>query len=250
MTFGEAPGATVRMVSRRFEPARGSVVQLELARELVERATDARIEFAFSLLGKAAALDAAAAVAALAAMHARPFTRADLDAIVTALASVKPTPGRLTPVAAGAVTLLDDTYNANPRSVRASLAAAREVADEVGGRLVVVLGDMLELGELSESLHAGVGVDVLGVRPEMFVTVGGQMGLAARVVAARAGEGGASIVVETLTTDDAATVVQSVLRPGDVVLVKGSRGMRMERVVEVLASAAHANRAERAEEPK
>jgi UDP-N-acetylmuramoyl-tripeptide--D-alanyl-D-alanine ligase len=140
---------------------------------------------------------------------------------------VKPVPGRLSPRALAGALVLDDTYNANPRSVRASLEAAHELARGTGGRLVVVLGDMLELGALSARLHAEVGEAVVRAEAAVFIAVGREMAVAARV-AARAQR---PVVVETERTDDAATVVASVLQPGDVVLVKGSRGMAMERVL-------------------
>ena len=99
-----------------------------------------------NLLGAASALNAAAAVAAVAAALRRALSRAQLTVIAAALETVKPVPGRLATRQVNDLVVIDDTYNANPRSVRAALEAARETADGLKARLLVALGDMLELG--------------------------------------------------------------------------------------------------------
>jgi UDP-N-acetylmuramoyl-tripeptide--D-alanyl-D-alanine ligase len=236
LTFGESRGADVRLAGRAVEASGRARVALELSDSLRVEGAPGTVEVSLGLLGHAAAVDAAAALAAVAAMKGAPLTSEDLARVAVAMAQVTPAPGRLNPRRVRDALVLDDTYNANPRSVRASLATAREAAEALGTRLVVVLGDMLELGDLSARLHAEVGENVVAARAAVLVTVGPQMALAARVAAA-AGIA-APIVVETARTDDAATVLAGVLRPGDVVLVKGSRGMRMEQVVEALAAGA------------
>ena len=154
--------------------------------------------------------------------------------MAASLAAVKPAAGRLVPMRTAGVLIIDDTYNANPRSVAASIAAAREVADQMNARLLLVLGDMLELGALAGEMHAKVGQSVLAAKPAAFVAVGEQMSIAARVVAA-AGRSRYCSPSKTARTEDAHAILAALLRPGDVVLVKGSRGMRMETIVEALA---------------
>ncbi len=81
--------------------------------------------------------------------------------------------------ALGGLLVIDDTYNANPRSVRAALDAAHESARAPGARLVVALGDMLELGALAPAMHAEVVADVMRLGPAAFIAVGAEMSAAA-----------------------------------------------------------------------
>ena len=127
------------------------------------------------------------------------------------------------------VRVINDCYNANPGSVRAALDLTAEIP--VPGRRVAVLGDMLELGEASPSLHEGIGrhaagrVDVLlGTGPLSAHTVRG-----AREAGLKAGR--------ALHFEDRAELVQHLeqeVSKGDLVLVKGSRGMALESIVEAL----------------
>ncbi len=228
VTFGQAPAADVRLVARTPQPDGSTHVRIALpARFLAERRAHV-FEASLAIPGLAAALDATAALAALCAVHGG-LSASDLAAAATALGTVKPTPGRFAPMNVGDALVIDDTYNANPRSMRASIATAREIADGLGGRLVLVLGDMLELGELSARLHAEIGEEALRAHADVLITVGAQMTHAARTAA----QGDrAPTVIETSRTDDAATALGNTVRGRDVVLVKGSRGMRMERVIE------------------
>ncbi|MCL4839125.1 MAG: UDP-N-acetylmuramoyl-tripeptide--D-alanyl-D-alanine ligase, partial [Thermoanaerobaculia bacterium] len=149
-------------------------------------------------------------------------------AVARALAAVPAVPGRLAPRELGGVLLLDDTYNANPRSVRAALAAACEAAAARGGRLVVALGDMLELGAESERAHREIVREVGATGAALVVAVGPETTAAARAV---------HLAADTLLAEDAAEIsgaFAGAVRAGDVVLVKGSRGMRMERLVAAL----------------
>jgi UDP-N-acetylmuramoyl-tripeptide--D-alanyl-D-alanine ligase len=128
---------------------------------------------------------------------------------------------------AGDVTLIDDCYNANPLSVAAALEdLAVTAAATPGSRSVAVLGDMLELGALSHELHAEVGAQATRAGVELLVTVGP---LAEAIAERYDGE-----TLHTRDSTAAAEVVAPLIRPGDVVLVKGSRGVRLERVCEAL----------------
>jgi UDP-N-acetylmuramoyl-tripeptide--D-alanyl-D-alanine ligase len=131
----------------------------------------------------------------------------------------------------GGIFVIDDTYNSNPRSIRAALAAAREVADGMGARLMIAMGDMLELGDQSAAAHQEAIRDVMRARPAAFVAVGPEMNSASAIVSRDANTTG------TLTSPDsiaAAKIVAGLIRPGDVLLVKGSRGIVMERIIERL----------------
>jgi UDP-N-acetylmuramoyl-tripeptide--D-alanyl-D-alanine ligase len=126
---------------------------------------------------------------------------------------------------AGGGTLIADCYNANP------LAMAAALADLAGrpGRRVAVLGDMLELGPEEERYHREVGEEAARLGVEVLVAVGPRAAWCAD-----AADGGA----ETLRyagVEEAAEALPALLRPGDVVLLKGSRGMALERLIPALA---------------
>ena len=96
-------------------------------------------------------------------MRAAPLESRELTAIADALASVQPVAGRLASTSINGIFVIDDTYNSNPRSIRAALAAAREVADGLGARLVIAMGDMLELGDQSAAAHQEAIRDVMRI---------------------------------------------------------------------------------------
>ncbi|MEO1272929.1 MAG: cyanophycin synthetase, partial [Myxococcota bacterium] len=142
----------------------------------------------------------------------------------------------------GGVTLVDDCYNANPGSMRAGIAVLVSLALEQGGRPVAVLGDMFELGDQAELLHKEVGRNAAEAGVALVVGFGT---LAAQIVAGVQTLDTASEVRHVAVRDTGAgEAVDGVLalltawvKPGDVVLVKGSRGMRMERIVQGMTTA-------------
>jgi UDP-N-acetylmuramoyl-tripeptide--D-alanyl-D-alanine ligase len=152
----------------------------------------------------------------------------DLERIAGGLEAARPVKGRCIWRRAGLLRVLDDTYNANPASVAAALQTLSTAAE--GRRRVVVLGDMLELGEIAEDAHREAGRAVAASGAAEFIAMG-QHGRAA-VEAAR--EAGLHESHHTTTFEDTVALLLKRLAPGDAVLVKGSRGMRMERVVDAL----------------
>ena len=125
-------------------------------------------------------------------------------------------------------TILDDTYNASP----ASSIAALNLLSELSGRKVAVLGDMYELGAYTEEGHRLVGRRAREV-VELLVTVG-PLG---RIIGEEAREAGmaATAIYQVATNAEAAALVRGLVRPGDVILIKGSRGLKMEQLVNELA---------------
>ncbi len=166
---------------------------------------------------------ASAALAALAV--AGHFGIPDEDA-VAALGRATPVPGRLRPLPGRAGSLLlDDTYNAAPRSV---LAGLDTLAALPGTPRIAVLGGMAELGPASEELHREVGRRAAEV-VDLLVTQGTDAAWIADA-AVRAGLPASQVAI-TFTAEDAAAEAARGLRPGAVALVKGSAVARMERVV-------------------
>jgi UDP-N-acetylmuramoyl-tripeptide--D-alanyl-D-alanine ligase len=127
------------------------------------------------------------------------------------------------------VVLLDDTYNANPGSMRAALATLAEIAGP--RRKVAILGEMKELGPLADEEHDALGDAVADAKIDLLVGCGG---LATRIVERARARGIAAVAAKD--TADAAREACARVLPGDAVLVKGSRGVAAERVVDALVS--------------
>jgi UDP-N-acetylmuramoyl-tripeptide--D-alanyl-D-alanine ligase len=174
---------------------------------------------------------------ALAAAGAALAAGASLDDAAEGLGRYRPVPGRLVAIALpGGGLLVDDTYNANPQSMEVALRILARLAGDAEGsaaRSIAVLGDMGELGEASACAHHETGrlAATLGI-DHLFA-----VGERAQEVAAGATAAGMDAARVHASRDAAETGsrVRDMLRPGDRVLVKGSRAMRMERIVEQLS---------------
>ena len=153
--------------------------------------------------------------------------------ISAGLAGFVPVPGRMNifPLPCGGE-LLDDSYNANPLSVTAALETLGVKSGE--GRRIAVLGDMLELGVEETRFHAEVGAKA-ALLTDILVTVG-RLSHATAKGARDAGLISAA-VIELEDCDAAITTVAGLQRPGDRILVKGSRGMRLDRLASALRRA-------------
>jgi UDP-N-acetylmuramoyl-tripeptide--D-alanyl-D-alanine ligase len=150
-----------------------------------------------------------------------------LDEIVRGLEAGWSAPHRVQLVRLGEVTLIDDTYNASPRSVEAAL----DLLADLPGRRGAVLGEMLELGEASDEGHRAVG-EAAGRTADWLIVVGeGATGIAEGAVSAGLDP---ARVVRVKDAEAALDVVTNRLRDGDVVLLKASRGIGLDRVVDGL----------------
>ncbi len=165
---------------------------------------------------------------ALAAEHGVP-----LEEGIRRLAAFRGVEGRLVVTEHDGVTVADDTYNANPASVQAALRWFAETP--AAGRKAVALGDMLELGAASSKYHQEMGRQVAELAPDFAVFVGAESRAAFEEAAGRTGD--KSTIRHAEDSDSAARILAEWIRPGDTVLVKGSRGVRMERVVRALVPA-------------
>ncbi len=151
--------------------------------------------------------------------------------IAAGLARFRPASMRSQVVVRNGIRIIQDCYNANP----ASMKAAIDVLAELGAakRSVAVLGDMLELGPEAVALHREVGAYLAG-RGISCVIAAGPLG---RHIAegARAGGMASGQVREVPDAAGAASALKGLVREGDVLLIKASRGMRLERVIEGLS---------------
>ncbi len=216
VTFGRHPDADWRLAELRLAPERSEVVAVRDGRRYAYRLGAPGEHLVLNSLGALAVAEALGADVARAA-----GTLGELRA------SAGRGERRRIAARGGEALLLDESYNANPASMRAALA----VLGQSPGRRIAVLGDMLELGERADELHAGLAdaVDAAGIA--LVFTCGTAMArLHDALPAARRGA----------HAGDAAALAPAVLdamRPGDVVLVKGSLGSRMARVVAALTGA-------------
>ena len=140
--------------------------------------------------------------------------------------------GRLEQV--GELMLIDDTYNASPDSMK---SGAQVMLSLEGKRHIAVFADVLELGEASEHLHREVGAYLAELveqdrKTDLLVTVGTQ----AAFIADEAKKHGLMRVMSVTSNAEAAEYLRSILASGDVVLVKGSRGMHTEEILKEFCS--------------
>jgi UDP-N-acetylmuramyl pentapeptide synthase len=154
------------------------------------------------------------------------------------LAEISAKASRLRPAAhrgeivrlASGITVVDDSYNANPTATRKALEV---LASGSASRRVAVIGEMLELGERSPELHAGVGRAAAKAGVDLLLAVGGAPAKAMADAAIQSGMTAASVRYFA-TSDEAAAAVVALVKTGDLVLVKGSRGVKTDLVVERL----------------
>ena len=154
------------------------------------------------------------------------------DEIAQGLTRFVPTRMRMNILRRGeGITILDDTYNANPQSMRAAVSV---LADTPGRWKAAVLGDMLELGPFSPALHAEVGECLGKAGIDCLVAVGEQ----AAHIARGAREAGVPTVYHCAGKGAAQEVLPHLIQPGATILVKGSRGMKMEELTAKLVELA------------
>ncbi|NPV72707.1 MAG: UDP-N-acetylmuramoyl-tripeptide--D-alanyl-D-alanine ligase [Pelotomaculum sp.] len=152
------------------------------------------------------------------------------EEVARGLAAVTLTGMRLEIIEAKNLRIINDAYNANPASAKAALQVLKEMAG--GRRAVAVMGNMLELGPRAAEGHREVGEAAAGARVSCLVTVGD---LAAGIAEGALDAGlPAERIFRCADNMQAAGILEELIRDGDVVLVKGSRGMKMEEIVRCL----------------
>jgi len=232
VTFGVDGDATVRLLDRAVTAGGRAGISIRLDTSTVEPGVEPIVRTEIALIGRSGAMNCTAAVAAVAAASPTPLRREQLRAMEQALSEIGPVAGRLVVREMGGIVVIDDSYNAQPPSVRIGLEAAREVAQRLGARLIIALGDMLELGSLAKPAHAVAVQDVLASNPAVFLAIGEETCAAAAAARPRSHDCDVRLCGDS---EEAARLIVGLVRKGDVVLVKGSRGIGTERIVEALA---------------
>ena len=219
LTFGESADADVRLISCSLKPDMSTVE----ARVLGEPVT-----YRLGSPGKHIVLNSLAVLAAVKALGA------DLALAALALGDLTPPSGRgarqRLQVPGGVLTLLDESYNGNPASMRAAIENLGRLPVEGRGRRIAVLGDMLELGPTGGDLHKGLAEPLATNGIDMVFACGPLMkGLYESLPSAMRGAyAGDAAALEPLVLD--------AVRAGDVVTVKGSLGSRMGPIVKALTA--------------
>ncbi|VUX46905.1 UDP-N-acetylmuramoyl-tripeptide--D-alanyl-D-alanine ligase [Candidatus Defluviicoccus seviourii] len=217
LSFGRNASAEVHLVSAETDAA-GSTVRASVAgRDVAYRINLAGRHWIDNSLCVLAAVKAAGA---------------DVDAAARALASAAPVTGRGGRIELdrpdGRLIVIDDSYNASPASMAAAFDVLGRTVPEAGGRRIAVLGDMLELGEESGHLHAALADPLLENHADLVFACG--VAMEHLVAALPAGRCGA----HAPDSEALSPLVCAAVKPGDVVLVKGSAGSRMGAVVKAL----------------
>ena len=125
------------------------------------------------------------------------------------------------------ITIVNDAYNASPASMRVAIQTVGEIYE---GRKIAVLGDMLELGEISEKVHREVGTELVENNFDTLITFG-ELG---KFIAEGAKDAGLKNVFVTSTHEESAKKILSVIHAGDTVLFKASHGMHLEKIIELI----------------
>ena len=174
------------------------------------------------------------AINSLSVLAAADVLGVDVKLVADSLYQVKPMSGRgrrfYVPMDGSKFLVIDESYNASPPAVMAALSALKAISPEHDGKKIAILGDMLELGSFSGELHANLFECVKNSRLDMLLLVGTHMrSLCELLVEER-------VFVEWYpNSKDLAEEVISFISPGDVVMVKGSLGTKLQLVVDALA---------------
>ena len=164
------------------------------------------------------------ALAAIAAGFAVGLTFSELQRGFSTLTTTKM---RYEVIRRDGLTIINDAYNASPASMRAAIKTTAEVYD---GRLIAVLGDMLELGDISERVHRELGAELVENKFDTLITLG-ELG---KFIAAGALDAGLKNVYSFDTHEDVAKKILELVREGDTILFKASHVMHMEKIIELI----------------
>lgn len=151
----------------------------------------------------------------------------DMESAIRLLATYEPLASRGRLEQLGEITLIDDTYNASPDSMRSGMDMVESL--QADGRKIVVLADILELGALSKDCHQQVGAYAAKKKIDCLVTIGSEAGY----IAEQASKDGLAVTA-CETREEAFERRLSDLKPGDVVYMKGSHGMRLDLLAQMV----------------
>ena len=224
--FGQEAGADVRLIDVQSS-IEGSLVEADVGGRIIRYQLDAvGVHWAFNSIG------------VLACAHALGLDVEESAAAIRSVSAGRGRGGQVTvPLAfGGSLRLIDESYNASSAAMRAAFSVL-EISEPIDeGRRIAVLGDMRELGSRGTDLHAGLADDLLAAAPDKVFTVGPLM----RALRARLPRDLRGVHGDIST--EVADQIASELRPGDVVLVKGSLGTNMAPIIAAIEALAEPRR--------
>ena len=216
-SFGEHKQATIRLMSVKLEADHSDITARLNARD---------IALTIGAPGRHIVQNA------LAALGAAWFAGADMAEVARAFASFSAEKGRgarhLLEMHDGAVTLIDESYNANPASMRAALSLLQSTVPGEGGRRIAVLGDMLEMGKFSEKVHRDLKPAIIEAGADIVCLAGDEMRHLAEEL------GSEREVIYRENAEELADWLKANIRAGDAVMVKSSFGIGFGKIVAAL----------------
>lgn len=225
VSFGRSAKADMRLIECVSDTTGNSVDARWHGKPLNFRVGQPGVHWAYNSLAVLATVDALGG---------------DMEAAAAALASLPGLPGRgavhVIPWGKGTIRLIDDSYNANPESMNAALKTLGHMPKD-GGRRVAILGDMLELGDISGAAHAGLEAQITKNDIDAVFLAGGEMTALADALSPATLGGIAD------TADELLPIILSGLQAGDVVTVKASNGIGLSRIIKKLTDPALVERA-------
>ena len=212
ITFGIENEANVKAVK---------ITTGDSSTNFVVRCNGNNYEFEIPMLGRHNVSNALAAISAGIAVGL------SIEEIINGIKNLSKTKMRFEIVERHGLHIINDAYNASPASMRAAIKTTAEIAK---GRKIAVLGDMLELGDISEKVHREVGEEAAKNNFDVLIT----LGTLGKFIAEGAKVAGLKTIYTTDTHEEAAKHLCNLLVEGDTILFKGSRGMQMEKIIELI----------------
>jgi UDP-N-acetylmuramoyl-tripeptide--D-alanyl-D-alanine ligase len=151
-----------------------------------------------------------------------------MQVIIEGIAQYSPGNMRQNIVSYNGMKIINDAYNASPQSMQASINVLEELCSKTRG--IAVLGDMLEMGDMAKELHYSVGSFIKDKKIDYLITVGNE---SENIMKAVADSGNETIKLQHFkSNNEALEYIMSIIKEGDYILIKGSRGMKMELIAE------------------
>ncbi len=165
---------------------------------------------------------------ALAAIAAGIEMKIPMEIIINGIKQFSPGNMRQSIINHNGIKIINDAYNASPQSMQAAINVLEEISS--GSRSIAVLGDMFEMGDMSKDLHYSVGEFIKNKKVNYIITVGQDSGMISQAVA---DSGNGEIKLRHFESNkEALKYILGIVMPGDYILIKGSRGMKMEEIAD------------------
>ena len=220
-------GAGVKVVTYGLEKGADltakNILIGSVATEFTLNVGGAEYDFEIPMLGRHNVSNALAAIAAGLAVGL------SVEEIQRGISTLTTTKMRFEVIRRDGLTIINDAYNASPASMRVAIKTTSEIYGQ-SGRLIAVLGDMMELGDISERVHREIGAELVESKFDTLITLG-ELG---KFIAVGAKDAGLKNIFSFDTHEAAAKKILELIRVGDTILFKASHVMHMEKIIELI----------------